>query len=116
MKREKMPRKRKGTTYSVTIAGNKVHFRTGEYPDGRIGEVYIDVAKAGSEMEALYNIIAILVSKGLQHSIPLADFIRTMKGHKIMPFGKTDDPEVPECSSILDYVFRKLEREYGGSK
>ncbi len=111
--REELPDRRAGYTQHVHIGGHGVFLRTGEYPDGRIGEIFIDVAKTGAALRALLNAFAISVSLGLQHGTPLEEYVHAFKNFRFDPSGSVEgDARVPEASSLLDYIFRELEQSY----
>jgi len=108
---EPLPDEREAHTHKAIIGGTKIYITTGLYADGRLGEVFIKADKEGAEI-ALLNGIAIGISVGLQHKIPLVRFTRKYKNQRIGTFGPTDDPEIPMVKSILDYVAKWLEQKY----
>lgn len=109
-----LPAKRKGDTYSATIGGQKIFFRTGEYENGEIGELFIDMFKAGASYKSLLNSFAIAVSLGLQYGVPLEKFVNKFIFTRFEPFGFTDHPNVRNATSVLDFVFRILAKDYLG--
>ncbi len=111
MKRNRLPDERTGLTHRVVIETTKVYIRTGEYPDGSLGEIFITIDKEGSDLR-VYDIVAISMSIGLQHGIPLAEYIDKFKLQKMEPRGVTNNPEIPVCSSLADYLARWLELKY----
>lgn len=111
--RKRLPGTRAGYNQKFTIGGQTIYLRTGEYADGRLGEVFIDISKAGSTIRAMCNALALAVSKSLQHGVPLQEIVDDYKGWKFEPSGRVDgDPRILEADSILDYVFRELELTY----
>jgi ribonucleoside-diphosphate reductase alpha chain len=107
-----LPAKRKGATYSATIGGQKIFFRTGEYEDESIGEIFIDMFKAGASYKSLLNSFAIAVSLGLQYGVPLEKFVNKFIFTRFDPSGFTDHPDVRNATSVLDFVFRILAKDY----
>jgi ribonucleoside-diphosphate reductase alpha chain len=112
--RRELPQKRQGLTIDTNIAGNKVYLRTGEYEDGRLGEIFIDMFKEGASYRSLLNCFAVSVSLGLQYGVPLEKFVNQFTFTRFEPSGFTDHPNVRNCTSILDYIFRVLGMEYLG--
>ena len=112
-KRFSMPDRRKGYIQKATIGDHKVYLHTGEYEDGKIGEIFIDTSKEGELVKALMNNFAIAVSLGLQYGVPLDEFISAYVGTKFEPSGKvTGNDRILSASSILDYIFRELAISY----
>ena len=112
-KRFSMPDRRKGYIQKVTIGDHKVYLHTGEYEDGKIGEIFIDTSKEGELVKALMNNFAIAVSLGLQYGVPLDEFVSAFIGTKFEPSGKvTGNDRILSASSILDYIFRELAISY----
>ena len=112
-KRFKMPDRRKGYIQKATIGDHKVYLHTGEYEDGKIGEIFIDTSKEGELVKALMNNFAIAVSLGLQYGVPLDEFISAFVGTKFEPSGKVHgNDRILSASSILDYIFRELAISY----
>ena len=107
-----LPPKRKGTTYSQTIGGSKIFFRTGEYENGELGEIFIDMYKAGAAWKSLLNSFAIAVSLGLQYGVPLEKFVNKFTFTRFDPSGFTDHPNVRNATSVLDFIFKILAKEY----
>ena len=111
--RRKLPKRRQGFTQEARVAGHKVFLRTGEYPDGTLGEIFIDMHKEGAGYRSLMNSFAIAVSLGLQHGVPLAEFVEQFTFTRFEPSGPVQDHDrVKLASSPLDYVFRVLGIEY----
>ena len=112
-KRFSMPDRRKGYIQKVTIGNHKVYLHTGEYEDGKIGEIFIDTSKEGELVKALMNNFAIAISLGLQYGVPLDEFINAYVNTKFEPSGKvTGNDRILSASSILDYIFRELAISY----
>jgi len=112
-KRFGMPDRRKGYIQKATIGNHKVYLHTGEYEDGKIGEIFIDTSKEGELVKALMNNFAIAVSLGLQYGVPLDEYISAFIGTKFEPSGKVHgNDRILSASSILDYIFRELAISY----
>ena len=112
-KRFSMPDRRKGYIQKATIGDHKVYLHTGEYEDGKIGEIFIDTSKEGELVKALMNNFAIAVSLGLQYGVPLDEFVSAFIGTKFEPSGKVQgNDRILTASSILDYIFRELAISY----
>jgi len=113
--RIKMPDRRKGYIQKVTIGNHKVYLHTGEYDDGKLGEIFIDTSKEGELVKALMNNFAIAISLGLQYGVPLDEFVSAYVGTKFEPSGKIEgNDRILSASSILDYIFRELAISYSG--
>ena len=112
-KRFGMPDRRKGYIQKATIGDHKVYLHTGEYEDGKIGEIFIDTSKEGELVKALMNNFAIAISLGLQYGVPLDEFINAYVDTKFEPSGKVHgNDRILSASSILDYIFRELAISY----
>lgn len=113
--REKLPARRTGYTQKVAVGGHKLFLSTGEYKDGRLGEIFIALHKEGSAFRGLMDAFAISVSIGLQHGVALSDYVEAFTFTRFGPAGAVDgDPAVPAATSMLDYVFRNLSVNYLG--
>jgi ribonucleoside-diphosphate reductase alpha chain len=112
-KRE-LPRKRNGFTLETTVSGHKIHLRTGEFEDGRLGEIFIDMFKEGAAYRSMVNCFAVAVSLGLQYGVPLEKFVDSFTFTRFEPAGMTDHPNVRQCTSLVDLIFRVLGMEYLG--
>ncbi len=113
--RSKMPDRRKGYIQKVTIAGHKIYLHTGEYDDGKVGEIFIDMNKEGELVKALMNNFAIAISLGLQYGVPLDEFVDAFIETKFEPSGEIQgNDRILSASSILDYIFRELAISYLG--
>ncbi len=112
-KRFSMPDRRKGYIQKATIGDHKVYLHTGEYTDGKIGEIFIDTNKEGELVKALMNNFAIAISLGLQYGVPLDEFVDAYIGTKFEPSGKVQgNDRILSATSILDYIFRELAISY----
>ncbi|MEM8732196.1 MAG: vitamin B12-dependent ribonucleotide reductase [Pseudomonadota bacterium] len=111
--REKMPERRKGYTQKAIVGGHKVYLRTGEYRDGSLGEIFIDMHKEGAGFRAMMNNFAIAVSVGLQYGVPLEEFVDAFTFTKFEPAGMVQgNDSIKNATSILDYIFRELAVSY----
>ncbi len=112
---EKLPSRRKGYTQKAKIGGHTIFLRTGEYDDGRLGEIFLDMNKEGSALRAFINNFAISVSLGLQYGVPLEEYVDAFTFTKFEPAGiVTGNDAIKNATSILDYVFRELAISYLG--
>jgi ribonucleoside-diphosphate reductase alpha chain len=114
VERKSLPAKRRGYTQKAKIAGQTLFLRTGEYGDGTLGEIFVDLAKEGSTLRSLMNCFAISVSVGLQYGVPLEEFVEKFVFTKFEPAGFVDHPNIKSTTSIVDFVFRALAYEYLG--
>ncbi|MGE3714163.1 MAG: vitamin B12-dependent ribonucleotide reductase [Alphaproteobacteria bacterium] len=113
--RRKLPERRKGYTQKATVGGHKVYLRTGEYEDGKLGEIFVDMHKEGAAFRSLMNNFAISVSIGLQYGVPLEEFVDAFTFTRFEPSGMVEGNEAIKMStSILDYIFRELAISYIG--
>ncbi len=113
--RDKLPGRRKGYTQKAVVGGHKVYLRTGEYDDGKLGEIFIDMHKEGAALRAMMNNFAIAVSVGLQYGVPLEEFVDAFTFTKFEPAGMVQgNDSIKNATSILDYVFRELAVSYLG--
>ena len=111
--REKLPERRKGYTQKAIVGGHKVYLRTGEYGDGRLGEIFIDMHKEGAGCRAMMNNFAIAVSVGLQYGVPLEEFVEAFTFTRFEPAGMVQgNDSIKNATSILDYIFRELAVSY----
>ena len=111
MTRKRLPDTRHGLVHKVIFGGIEWFITTGEYDDGTLGEIFIKIAKEGDEMR-LYDIVAISISLGIQHGIPLQVFVDKFKHMKLEPRGWTNNPNIPKADSIVDYLVKWLEMKY----
>jgi len=112
VERKSLPAKRRGYTYKGKVGGQPLFLRTGEYGDGTLGEIFIDMAKEGATMRSLLNSFAIAVSVGLQYGVPLEEFVDKFIFTRFEPSGVVDHPNIKSATSVLDYIFRVLAYEY----
>jgi ribonucleoside-diphosphate reductase alpha chain len=111
--REKLPERRKGYTQKAIVGGHKVYLRTGEYGDGRLGEIFIDMHKEGAGFRAMMNNFAIAISVGLQYGVPLEEYVEAFTFTRFEPAGMVQgNDSVKNATSILDYIFRELAISY----
>jgi ribonucleoside-diphosphate reductase alpha chain len=111
--RERMPDRRKGYTQKAVVGGHKVYLRTGEYDDGRLGEIFIDMHKEGAALRSFINNFAIAVSLGLQYGVPLEEYVDAFTFTRFEPAGPVQgNDSIKYATSILDYVFRELAVSY----
>jgi ribonucleoside-diphosphate reductase alpha chain len=113
LRRRRLPKRRHGFTQEARIGGHKVFLRTGEYEDGTIGEIFIDMHKEGAAFRSIMNCFAIAVSMGLQYGVPLEDLVDQFTFTRFEPQGRVDGHDnLRVCTSVVDYVFRTLGIEY----
>jgi len=111
--RRRLPNRRKGYTQKAIVGGHKVYLRTGEYDDGRIGEIFVDMHKEGAALRSLLNNFAIAVSLGLQYGVPLEEYVDAFTFTRFEPQGPVQgNDSIKYATSILDYVFRELAVSY----
>ncbi|HEX5211320.1 MAG TPA: vitamin B12-dependent ribonucleotide reductase, partial [Pseudolabrys sp.] len=111
--REKLPSRRKGYTQKAVVGGHKVYLRTGEYDDGRLGEIFVDMHKEGAALRSLLNNFAIAISLGLQYGVPLEEYVDAFTFTRFEPQGPVQgNDSIKYATSILDYVFRELAVSY----
>ena len=113
--RERLPQRRKGYTQKANVGGHKVYLRTGEYEDGRVGEIFVDMHKEGAAFRSLMNNFAIAISIGLQYGVPLEEFVEAYTFTRFEPSGMVEGNDAIKMStSVLDYIFRELAISYLG--
>jgi ribonucleoside-diphosphate reductase alpha chain len=111
--RERLPNRRKGYTQKAIVGGHKIYLKTGEYDDGRIGEIFLDMHKEGAALRSLLNNFAIAVSLGLQYGVPLEEYVDAFTFTRFEPSGPVQgNDSIKNATSILDYVFRELAVSY----
>ena len=111
--REKLPHRRKGYTQKAVVGGHKVYLRTGEYEDGRLGEIFIDMHKEGAAFRSLMNNFAIAISIGLQYGVPLEEFVEAFTFVRFEPSGPVQGNDaIKMATSVIDYIFRELAISY----
>jgi ribonucleoside-diphosphate reductase alpha chain len=114
VEKKSLPAKRRGFTQKAKIGGQVIFLRTGEYGDGTLGEIFIDLAKEGSTLRSFMNCFAIAISVGLQYGVPLEEFVEKFVFTKFEPSGMVDHPNIKTTTSLVDFVFRALAFEYLG--
>jgi ribonucleoside-diphosphate reductase alpha chain len=114
VERRALPAKRRGFTQKAKINGQALFLRTGEYNDGTLGEIFIDMAKEGATMRSMLNCFAIAISIGLQYGVPLEEFVEKFVFTRFEPAGMVDHPNIKTTTSIIDFMFRSLAYEYLG--
>jgi ribonucleoside-diphosphate reductase alpha chain len=112
VERKQLPAKRRGYTIKAKVGGQAIFLRTGEYGDGTLGEIFIDMAKEGATMRSLLNSFAIAISVGLQYGVPLEEYVDKFAFTRFEPAGIVDHPNIRSATSVLDYIFRVLAYEY----
>ncbi len=114
VERRALPAKRRGFTQKAKINGQALFLRTGEYNDGTLGEIFIDMAKEGATMRSMLNCFAIAISIGLQYGVPLEEYVEKFVFTRFEPAGMVDHPNIKTTTSIIDFMFRSLAYEYLG--
>jgi ribonucleoside-diphosphate reductase alpha chain len=114
VERKTLPAKRRGFVQKAKINGQAIFLRTGEYQDGTLGEIFVDLAKEGSTVRSLMNCFAIAISVGLQYGVPLEEFVEKFVFTRFEPSGMVDHPNIKTTTSLVDFVFRALAYEYLG--
>src|SRR5690242_7298098 len=114
VERRTLPAKRRGFTQKAKINGQALFLRTGEYSDGTLGEIFIDMAKEGATMRSMLNCFAIAISIGLQYGVPLEEFVEKFVFTRFEPSGMVEHPNIKTTTSIIDFIFRSLAYEYLG--
>jgi ribonucleoside-diphosphate reductase alpha chain len=110
--RRQMPRVRASRTYRFEISDLEGFFTVGEYEDGTLGELFVNVSKQGSTLSGVMDSFAISISQGLQYGVPLKRYVKSFRGTSFAPAGITDDKDIRTASSITDYIFRRLALDY----
>ncbi|RYY49725.1 MAG: vitamin B12-dependent ribonucleotide reductase [Chitinophagaceae bacterium] len=114
VERRALPAKRRGFTQKAKINGQAIFVRTGEYNDGTLGEIFIDMAKEGATMRSMLNCFAIAISIGLQYGVPLEEYVEKFVFTRFEPAGMVEHPNIKTTTSIIDFMFRSLAYEYLG--
>jgi len=114
LKRRRLPKKRQGFTQEARVGGQKIYLRTGEYEDGALGELFIDMHKEGAAFRSMMNCFAIAVSLGLQYGVPLEEYVDCFTFTRFEPQGMVDHPNIKMATSVIDFIFRVLGMEYLG--
>jgi len=111
--RQSLPDTRSAITHKFSVAGHEGYLTVGLHPDGRPGEIFIKMSKAGSTLSGMCQAFTRAFSLALQYGLSLEDACRRFKGMRFEPMGMTENPDIPEASSIIDYVARYLELTFG---
>lgn len=106
--RERLPKRRHGITHAVEISGADVFMTTNQFPDGRPGEVFAKWGKDGSTAGGMMDAFSILLSLALQYGVPATVIVAKLKDMRFEPLGMTDDPDIPQVSSVMDWVARRI--------
>jgi len=114
VQRKRLPEKRAGFTQKAKVGGHTIFVRTGEYNDGTLGEIFVDMHKEGASFRSLLNCFAISISIGLQYGVPLDEFVEKFIFTRFEPSGLVDHPNIKNSTSVIDYIFRLLALEYLG--
>jgi ribonucleoside-diphosphate reductase alpha chain len=112
VERKTLPAKRSGFTFKAKVGGQPLFLRTGQYNDGTLGEIFLDMAKEGATMRSLMNSFAIAISVGLQYGVPLEEYVDKFTFTRFEPSGVVDHPNIKQATSVLDFIFRLLAYEY----
>ncbi len=110
--RRPLPRTRPAYTISFEVGGAEGTLTTGEHPDGQLGEIFLRWGKQGSTLSGLTEAFSIVTSLALQHGVPLETITARLRGLRFEPSGRTGDPELPEATSVIDYVVRRLAADF----
>lgn len=110
--RQRLPRRRQGTTHSVEVNGASVFMTTNEFADGRPGEVFAKWGKEGSTAGGLMDAFSIVLSLALQYGVPAEVIVSKLKDMRFEPFGLTDDADIPEVTSVMDWLARRIALDY----
>ncbi len=110
--RERLPRRRRSTTFKFRVADCEGFVTVGEFDDGRPGELFIKVSKQGSTLAGIMDAFSLTISLGLQHGVPLTTYVSKFASTRFEPAGMTDDPEIRIATSLVDYIFRRLALDY----
>jgi len=110
--REHLPDERKSITHKFRVGDEEGYITVGLYDDGRPGEIFVKIAKEGSTVSGLMDAVALLTSVTLQYGVPIEDLARKLKNTRFEPYGRTNNPQIPWATSVVDYIFRWLERKF----
>lgn len=110
--RERLPKRRRGITHSVEISGADVFMTANQFPDGRPGEVFAKWGKDGSTAGGMMDAFSILLSLALQYGVPATVIVAKLKDMRFEPLGMTDDPDIPQVSSVMDWVARRITLDF----
>ncbi len=110
--RQRLPDERRSVTHKFQVGDQEGYITVGLYDDGRPGEIFVKIAKEGSTVSGLMDAVALLTSVTLQYGVPIQDLARKLRNTRFEPYGRTNNPDIPWATSIVDYVFRWLERKF----
>ncbi len=110
--REHLPDERQSITHKFRVGDQEGYITVGLYEDSRPGEIFVKIAKEGSTVSGLMDAVALLTSVTLQYGVPVEDLARKLKNTRFEPYGRTNNPHIPWATSVVDYVFRWLERKF----
>jgi ribonucleoside-diphosphate reductase alpha chain len=110
--RERLPDERKSITHKFKVGDQEGYITVGLYEDGRPGEIFVKISKEGSTVSGLMDSVALLTSVTLQYGVPIEDLTRKLRNTRFEPYGRTNNPQIPWATSVVDYVFRWLERKF----
>ncbi|MEE8346754.1 MAG: vitamin B12-dependent ribonucleotide reductase, partial [Dehalococcoidia bacterium] len=110
--RERLPDERRSITHKFRVGDQEGYITAGLYDDGRPGEIFVKMAKEGSTVSGLMDTTALLTSVTLQYGVPIQDLARKLKNTRFEPYGRTNNPDIPWATSVVDYIFRWLERKF----
>lgn len=110
--RKRLPKRRQGTIHSVEVNGAEVYMTTNQFTDGRPGEVFAKWGKEGSTAGGLMDAFSIVLSLALQYGVPAEVIVAKLKDMRFEPFGMTDDPDIPQASSVMDWLARRIALDY----
>ena len=114
--RRELPARRRGYTQKASVGGHRLYIRTGEYPDGTLGELHVTLPREGAALRGMMDSVTAAVSLGLQHGVTLGDYVQAFTLTRFGPAGAVEgDPDVRHATSLLDYVFRNLAVHYLGA-
>lgn len=112
MERKRLPDERQSITHKFTVGGQEGYLIAGLYEDGTLGEIFVHVAKEGSTVSGLMDAVAVLTSISLQYGVPLESIVRKMRHTLFEPYGFTHNKDIPQATSLLDYIFHWLEGKF----
>ena len=112
LERRRLPPERPSVTHRFVVGGYEGFFTVGMYEDGKPGEMFVHVSKEGSTVSGLLDCLAVSVSLGLQHGIPIEKYVEKFSSVRFEPMGRTENPGIPEAESIVDYIFRWIGKKF----
>lgn len=114
--RQTLPSTRESVTHKFSVARHEGYLTVGLYPDGRPGEIFLKMAKEGSTLSGMCQAFCLAFSLAMQYGLSVEEACKRFRGMRFEPMGATSNPDIPEASSIIDYIARYLERAYGGNR